>query len=63
MKIIHDFVFGMISVLKTTSSPLLYRYPYHNSAEGLRKDWSNIGDDIDSIIGKLEEYDNGTRAE
>lgn len=46
-------------MLKITSSPLLYRYPYRNSAEGLRKDWVNIGRDIQTIIGKLEENSDG----
>ncbi len=63
MQVIRDFIFGAFSVLKVTGSPLLYRYPYHNSAEGLYKDWMNIADDIQSIIGKLEEYDNGNRTE
>ncbi len=63
MQVIKDFVIGALSVLKVTGAPLLYRYHYRNSAEGLRKDWANIGDDIESIIGKLEEYDHGNRAE
>ncbi len=54
-----DFFSGIFSVLKITSSPLLYRYPYRNSAEGLRKDWVNIGRDIQIIIGKLEENSDG----
>lgn len=63
MQVIRDFFIGIFSVLKITSSPLLYRYPYRNSAEGLRKDWINIGNDIQSIIGKLEEHENGSRTE
>ena len=54
MNIIRDFVGGMVLVLKTTGAPLLYRYPYRNSAEGLRADWLNIGKDIQSVIGQLE---------
>lgn len=54
MNIVKNFVAGLFSVLKITSAPLLYRYPYRTSAEGLRADWMNIGQDIDSIIGKLE---------
>jgi len=54
MDIIHDFVFGLLSVLKTTGGPLLYRYPYRNSAEGLRADWLNIGKDIHNVIGHLQ---------
>ncbi|MEZ5691477.1 MAG: hypothetical protein R3D71_07425 [Rickettsiales bacterium] len=59
MRVIRDFTVGIFSVLKITSSPLLYRYPYKNSAEGLRKDWISIGQDIENIIGKLEESSNG----
>ncbi len=61
MRVMRDFFSGVLSVLKTTSSPLLYRYPYRNSAEGLRKDWVNIGRDIQIIIGKLEENNDGNR--
>lgn len=61
MQVMRDFFAGVLSVLKTTSSPLLYRYPYRNSAEGLRKDWVNIGRDIEIIIGKLEENSDGNR--
>lgn len=57
MGVIRDFIVGAFSVLKVTSSPLLYRYQYRNSAEGLRKDWFNIGNDIHSVIGRLEEKD------
>ncbi len=63
MQVIRDFLVGVFSVLKITSSPLLYRYPYRNSAEGLHKDWMSIGNDIQNIIGKLEEYDDGNRTE
>lgn len=59
MQVIGDFIRGFVSVLKTTSAPLLYRYPYRNSAEALHKDWQNIGDDIESVIGKLEDADHG----
>lgn len=57
----RNFFTGLFSVLKITSSPLLYRYPYRNSAEGLRKDWVNIGRDIQIIIGKLEESSDGNK--
>lgn len=57
MSAIGDFIRGAFSVLKVTSAPLLYRYQYRNSAEGLRKDWMNIGNDIHSVIGKLKEND------
>lgn len=63
MQVIRNFFVGIFSVLKITSSPLLYRYPYRNSAEGLRKDWVNIGQDIENIIGKLEENSDGNRPE
>ena len=55
MDVVKEFVTGMFSVLKVTSSPVLYRYHYRNSADGLRKDWVNIASDIESVIGKLEE--------
>jgi hypothetical protein len=61
MSAFDDFVNGLFSVLKVTSSPMLYRYKYRNSAEGLRKDWLSIGGDIHSVIGKLEENDNGNK--
>ncbi len=63
MQVIRNFFTGIFSVLKITSSPLLYRYPYRNSAEGLRKDWLCIGRDIKTIIGKLEESSDGNRRE
>jgi hypothetical protein len=54
MQIIKHFVSGLISVLKVTGAPLLYRYPYRTSSEGLRSDWLNIGNDIESVMGKIE---------
>jgi hypothetical protein len=64
MSVIRDFVGGFVSVLKITGAPLLYRYPYRTSAEGLHADWSNIGRDINSVIGKLEaEVHYGRRTE
>jgi hypothetical protein len=53
MAIVGDFVGGLITVLKITGSPMLYRYPYRTSAEGLHADWVNIGNDIKSVMGKL----------
>lgn len=53
MKVMRDFAIGLVSVLKVTGTPQLYRYPYRISAEGLRADWANIGKDIDSVIGRL----------
>ena len=55
MNVIGDFVFGLLHVIKVTGEPLLYRYPYRTSAEGLRTDWLNIGKDIESVIGRLED--------
>lgn len=54
MDIVKDFFSGMMSVLRTTGTPMLYRYPYRISGEGLRTDWTRIGDDIESVIGKLD---------
>jgi len=54
MQIVQNFVVGLISVLKITGAPLLYRYPYRTSAEGLRTDWVRIGEDIKSVMGRLE---------
>ena len=54
MQIIGNFVSGLMSVLKVIGGPMLYRYPYRTSSEGLRSDWANIGQDIKSVIGKLE---------
>lgn len=54
MHVVRDFVTGLISVLKITGAPLLYRYPYRTSSEGLRSDWMSIGEDIRSIMGRLE---------
>lgn len=63
MQVMRDFVIGIFSVLKATSAPLLYRYPYRNSAEGLRKDWQNIGKDIDSVFGKIREASDGRQSD
>ena len=53
MQVIRDFIRGLLNTIKVTSISMLYRYPYRTSAEGLRSDWSSIGKDIDSVIGKL----------
>lgn len=55
VNVIGDFVFGLLHVIKITGGPMLYRYPYRTSAEGLRTDWLNIGKDIESVIGRLED--------
>ena len=54
MHIMRNFAHGIFTVLKLTGSPLLYRYPYRNSAEGLRSDWARIAGDIEAVMGKLE---------
>jgi len=58
LQIISDFIFGVLHVIKVTGAPLLYRYPYRTSAEAMRTDWLNIGKDIDSVIGRLEDSSN-----
>ncbi len=60
MEIMHNFMTGLLSVLKITGAPLLYRYPYRNSAEGMRSDWSRIGDDVESVMGRMDKgHDDG----
>ena len=54
MNVMGDFFRGSLSVIKVTVVSMLYRYPYRTSAEGLRADWTSIGKDIDSVIGRLE---------
>ena len=54
MEIMHNFMSGLLSVLKVTGAPLLYRYPYRNSAEGMRSDWRRIGDDMESVMGRMQ---------
>jgi hypothetical protein len=54
MDIVKSFCIGMVSVLQVTSAPLLYRYPYRTSAEGLRSDWQKIAGDIESVMGKIK---------
>jgi hypothetical protein len=46
MHVARDFISGLFSVIKVVGAPMLYRYPYRNSAEGLRSDWLNLGQDI-----------------
>jgi hypothetical protein len=55
MNILKDFSIGLVSVLKITGAPMLYRYPYRISAEGLRSDWGAIAQDIESVMGRLTE--------
>lgn len=53
MDMLRNFCLGLVSVIKIIGAPLLYRYPYRSSAEGLRSDWARIGDDINSVLGRL----------
>ena len=55
MQIVHDFVSGVLAVIKVTAAPMLYRYPYRTSAEALRGDWAKIGGDLESMMGRLQE--------
>jgi len=55
MNVMKDFAVGLVSVLKITGAPMLYRYPYRISAEGLRSDWNAIAQDIESVMGRLAE--------
>lgn len=55
MNVIGTFCTGLLSVLQITSAPMLYRYPYRTSAEGLRSDWQRIAQDIENMIGKIAE--------
>lgn len=60
MEIMHNFMTGLLSVLKVNGAPLLYRYPYRNSGEGMRADWGRIGDDVESVMGRINNrYDDG----
>jgi hypothetical protein len=56
VKIILTFLQGLISVLKVIGGPMVYRYPYRTSAEGIRADWQSIGKDIKNVMDKLEEH-------
>jgi len=58
MQIMRNFANGIFTVLKLTGAPLLYRYPYRNSAEALRGDWMKVGADMREALGNLEK-DNG----
>tara|TARA_B100001123_G_scaffold27548_1_gene29473 strand:- start:826 stop:990 length:165 start_codon:yes stop_codon:yes gene_type:complete len=54
MDFIRNFFGGLASMFNITTSPL-YRYPYYNSAEGLRGDMLRIGKDIEFVFEKEEE--------
>lgn len=53
MSIINNFVKGFLTVLTVTASPQLYRYPYRNSAEGLRGDMLRVGEDMAVALNRL----------
>ena len=53
MSVVKELMRGFLSVITVTASPQLYRYPYRTSAEGLRGDMQRVGEDIESVIGKL----------
>jgi hypothetical protein len=59
MQIMKNFTHGIFTVLRLTGAPLLYRYPYRNSAEALRGDWLKIAGDMESVIGRMKETDHG----
>jgi hypothetical protein len=54
MSAIREFLKGIVSVLTIMPSPL-YRYPYRNSAEAFRGDWSRIGKDIDYVFDESKQ--------
>lgn len=53
MRVVRDFMAGVISVLTVTPAPL-YRYPYRNSAEAFRGDWGRIGKDIAFLFDQVK---------
>lgn len=53
MSAIREFLKGIMSVLTIMPSPL-YRYPYRNSAEAFRGDWSRIGKDLAFIFDEAK---------
>lgn len=56
MQIIQTFVRGLLSVMKVLGGPMMYRYPYRTTAEGMRADWANISKDIENVMSRLEEH-------
>ncbi len=56
MSVVANFVKGMLSVITVTASPQLYRYPYRTSSEGLRGDMLRVGEDVESVIGQLQDW-------
>lgn len=58
MQVFRSFLNGAFSVLHVTAAPMLYRYPYRISAEGMRADWNRISEDITNTVGRLDDYMN-----
>lgn len=54
MKHLFDFFAGFGRLFRITVPPL-YRYPYRNSAEGLRGDMLRLGKDIKFVLDKDED--------
>lgn len=44
MQVLFEFLKGIVSVMTVSPAPL-YKYPYRNSAEAFRGDWSHIAKD------------------
>lgn len=57
MSVLFDFLGGLSRQFAITTPPL-YRYPYRNSAEGLRGDMRRLGKDIEFVLARDEESDN-----
>lgn len=55
MDVTKNFIVGLVSVLKITGAPMLYRYPYRISGEGLRSDWQKIAEDMLSVCDRMGE--------
>lgn len=53
MNIGNNFITGLLSVLKIMGAPLLYRYPYRISGEGLRSDWQRIAGDMHNVTDRM----------
>lgn len=49
MQVLREFLKGIVSVMTISPSPL-YKYPYRNSAEAFRGDWSRIAKDTAYIF-------------
>ena len=56
MKHLLNFLDGLSRQFAITTPPL-YRYPYRNSAEGLRGDMNRIGKDIKYLLDKEDSHE------